>query len=278
MGKVRMRATGSHFNGPILFCVLAFLSSGCNETIGKVVSKHGFTELRPPSALLLLGTIITVREASPLTADIVCVQEASLGSDLPLQASETAEREVASHTSTSLKISADWLRKIQANAQYSAVENITLALTNVLIREVSDVTVFDKAKNRSADCVKAIAGRARNGQIVSMVKSIVGADVVYKVDFKSDANLYVSEKESLMKNLALELGADASTATSETVKGKGLIWGVHDDTWLAGVQPEDTFSVFFAKDKKSKEYVRETLARESLLSPDQVLRKIIVNP
>ena len=273
-----MKATGSHFHGPILFCVLAFLSSGCNETIGKVISKHGFTELRPPSDLLPPGTIITVREADPLTAEIVCVQEASLGPDLPLRASERVEREVASHTTTNFKITAEWLTRIQANAKYSSIENITLALTNVFAREVSDETVVDRVNKRGEACVRAIEGRVRNGQIVSMVKSIVGADVVYKVQFKPDANLYVSEKESIIKNLAVDLGADASTATSETVKGRALFWGVHDDTWLAGVQPGGSFSVLFTKDRKSRDYVRESVARESLLNPAQVLRKIIVNP
>ncbi len=273
-----MKVAGSYVAVPILYCVLALFSSGCNETIGKVMSRYGFTELRPPSDLLSPGTIITISDADPLTADIVCTQEASLGPDPLLQASEKTEREVAAQTKTSFNISEDWLTTIRANAKYSAVEHITLTLTNVLVREVSEDTVFDRTTNRSAECVEAMESRVRNGQIVSMIRSIVGADVVYKVDFRSEADLYVSGKESLIKSLAKDLGADASTATSETVEGKGLFWGVHDDTWLARIQSGSTFSVLLTKETKSRDFVKETLARERLLNPGQVVTKINVNP
>src|SRR4051812_37195577 len=73
----------------LLAASLLFLTACPN--LGELLRSYGYTELRPPSTLMMPGTIVWVRAKKPMTVGIVCTQQAAMGSAFMPLVSPTAE-------------------------------------------------------------------------------------------------------------------------------------------------------------------------------------------
>ncbi|MGH7146466.1 MAG: hypothetical protein ACREIJ_00995 [Nitrospiraceae bacterium] len=227
----------------VMGCLLALLAGGCCNTLGKLLGKYGYIELRPPSTLLSPGTMITVEDEDPLKAGIICPQEASLGASLEVKTSNSSESKLAKEASTDFSVDAKFLTQLKESEKYSSIESVKLSLSNVVVHELPDSTVFEKVKNRSDSCVEAIKFRRAQDQDVAIVKSVLAADVVYVVEFSAQSRLEASVKETIVKDLAAELGVKNSTVTSNSIQGTGLFWGIKPDTKLARIGKDGSFKL-----------------------------------
>jgi hypothetical protein len=214
------------------------------ESFGGMLAKYGFVELRPPSTLVPPGTIVRVKNADPLQAGIVCTQKSALGADVPLQESSSQEIVADDRDGASYYLDGSNLPILSVDARYASVERLKMSLTNVRVLEIADEAVYERFKQRSAGCQNAVAGLLQSpGSNVSMIKSVLMADVTYSAEFKRDQKLDAAVKVSLLKDIAPALGANSETATETGVSGKALYWGVIDDVRLAqaGLElPSDT--------------------------------------
>jgi len=201
-----------------------------------VLGRYGYVALRPPSTLVPPGTIIQVRSREPLEALIVCTRAASLGPDVPIQQSPSADSALVSDVSQAFSLSASLPTLLSGKAAYSSIRDVTMSVTNVNVLEISDADVFEGITHRRPACTEAIESLAQQpNATISMVKSVISADVTYSVHYKDDASLDAGARQQLLTTLAGDLHADVGTSTADTLQGHALFWGVIDDVRLAQV-------------------------------------------
>jgi hypothetical protein len=206
------------------------------QTFSDTLTQYGFVELRPPSTLLPPGTIVLLRSREPLQAQIVCTQKAALGVTVELLSSDSKSTSLGSQAEKSFQFDASALPFLATKSAYQSIGNVVMQLSNVRLLEIPDTAVYEGAAQRSEACRRAIEGLNGNpANQVSMIKSVLAADVSYGVEFKTTASLDVSSRLALVKELAVDLGADADSATAEQVRGSSLFWGVTDEIRLAQV-------------------------------------------
>lgn len=220
---------------PVLLACIAGIGCGGNS-FSDVLKGYGYTELRPPSTLYPPGTIVFVREKAPFQAGIVCTQKASLGEGLMPPESATASSKISNEFKKSLTLDAKYLERIKASGGYESVESIDVNVTNARVFALSDDLVRANIDKRSTACRDAVRARIEGNYDVSMISSILQADVEYSVAFKTSANLTASQQGAITQGLATSLGMSASSAGQSSIKGTGLYWGVIDDTFLIGVK------------------------------------------
>jgi hypothetical protein len=209
-----------------------------DKAFGQVLADYGFVELRPPSTLLPPGTIVRLKSREPLQAGIVCTQRAALGPALDLASSDSKSTSLGSLDGAGYALDGSVLPFLRVKAQYAQVEKVTMHLSNVRVIEIPDSTVYDGLARRSSGCKKALRGLAGDpAQTVSMIKSVLVADVSYGVDFRSSANLDAAARLAIVQSLGAELGANRNTATAGSVSGTALYWGATDDVQLVKAPP-----------------------------------------
>lgn len=213
---------------------LLFVFVGCRTSIGTVVRKYGYTELRPATTLSPPGTLARVTSTKPMQIRLVCAPSVAFGNDLKVANSDAATTEITQALNRGLKLEADYVKQIQANAAYKDVSNVAVSFTNVKVIEVPDSEVYRNVKFRSHDCEQARADHEAAGRQVTMVRSVVQADVNYFVSFKRELSAEV--KGDITKQLAATLGVAASETTDALIKGKGLYWGLIEDPRMADVK------------------------------------------
>lgn len=221
----------------LLLCVVG---AGCaDKTLSETIGAFEYTELVPPSTLVPPGTIIAIINENPVAAEIVCTVSMAAGEKLKAQKSPTVSVDIASKTSKSFKIDASYMDKLKATAKYKEVKDVVLTLSNVEVYEVSTADLIKNANNREEPCIKAIKLHRDQKQKVTTVKSIIKGDVVYTVEFKSE--LEAGIKADIVKNLALELGFESTSASGTRIKGQGLIWGIRENQALVDVEEIKAF-------------------------------------
>ncbi len=211
--------------------VIALISlSGCDK-LQKVLKKDGYTALRPPSTLMMPGTIVYRAErGSNIKAGIVCPQDAALGAGLQekLEVSDSASSKLAQKVTGKFNLSASYLNAIKAEGEFSHVKAITLALSNVKIYELPISTIVEHEKHRTDGCKDALKFAGDKKLRVSMISSALQADVVYSVELDSTASADVQLQLKVMKGLAVKLGGKLEVASESTLSGQGLLWGLRD--------------------------------------------------
>lgn len=206
------------------------------RTFSETLSQYGFVELTPPSTLLPPGTIVRLRTREPLQAQIVCTQKAALGPSVDLQSSSSQSTSLVSEAERAFNLDLSALPFLSSKAQYKSVGRVVMHLSNVAILEIPDTAVYEGYPQRSQACGRALADLESDpSNTVSMIKSVLAADVDYGIEFKDSSNLDVSAQVALVKALAADLGADASSAGEKSVQGHSLFWGVTDEIRLAQV-------------------------------------------
>jgi hypothetical protein len=211
---------------------------GCRSELSKTLGKYGYIELLPPSRLVPPGTIVEIKSKDPLIVGVVCQQIASLSDDIggKLLQSDSSASDLAQKTTATFQLEGGYLDKIKAKAEFKDVKDIKLSLSNVKVIEISDDVVIDAVKHRVATCMDAIKLRRANNQKVSMVKSVLQADVVYTVETSS--SLSVEAKADITEKVKAELGGALEKTGTSSLTGNGLYWGVRDDEVLAQVTAE----------------------------------------
>ena len=229
-----------------LLCSLAAVAAlGCSaippsappaahQSFSDTLTQYGFVELRPPSTLLPPGTIVRLRSREPLQAQIVCTQKGALGATVEVQSSDSNSTSLGSRAEKSFQLEASAMPFLATKSAYQSIGSVVVQLSNVRVLEIADSTVYEGAAQRSESCRRAIDSlNADPATQVSMIKSVLAADVSYGVEFKTSETLDAGSRLALVKALAVDLGADADSATAEQVKGSSLFWGVTDEIRLA---------------------------------------------
>lgn len=206
-------------------------------SIGETLSQYGFVELKPPSTLVPPGTWVTVLNTNPLHLGIICTPESSLGlvGTDQLGVSSSADSEIISKLSGSFDLGAKALAKIKGESKFAEVRKISFQLKNIRVIELADEVVMRGLQQRTQPCREAILFRIEGKESVSMVKSVLIADVDYRVEFNRE--LESRTEADLKKQLALELDLrlGAGEDGSSSLVGRDLIWGIREDARLAKV-------------------------------------------
>jgi hypothetical protein len=224
---------------------LALLLTACaTATLGHTLGDDSYAELRPASKLLVPGTIVIVRRADPFIAGIICTSDASLGAGFQPPVSPTVSRELKQKVEANFGLDASYLNALKAQAKYSSLKNVSLVISNSQVLEISDALVRANVKNRSDDCKKSIVGRRARRETITMITSVVQADVKYQVDFNENGSLSVAEKDALVKDLAAEFDVSAGASGSNSMSGAGLFWGSRDDQYMVSIGSDPNTLLF----------------------------------
>ncbi len=203
--------------------------------LGSVLVENGFVELRPPSNLFLPGTWVEVLDSDPLHLSIVCQPREALGlqNDELIASSESMKLSFEASLSPQFSVDAELMNDWKANLALDAIRSVQFTLSNLKLLEVPDSVVFDGFDKRTTNCNSAIKFRLTNEKPISMVKSVLVADVEYLIDFQGD--LDANAKAQAAKALALEIGVttDTTETNKTTLTGRQLVWGIRDDVALA---------------------------------------------
>ena len=204
-------------------------------SIGEILSQNGFVELKPPSTLVPPGTWVRVLSTNPLHLGVVCPPETALGLDGTnlLLYSSSADTETISKLSSSFDLGAKALAKVKGESKFSEVKIISLYLKNIRVIELPDDVVMQGLQKRAPHCREAIRFRIEEMKPVSMIKSVLIADVYYRVEFNRE--LGSGTEANLKKQLAMELDLrmDVGEDGSSSLVGRNLIWGIREDPQLA---------------------------------------------
>jgi hypothetical protein len=221
--------------------VAAILCASCESSseIGAFVRDNGYTDPKPPSNLLEPGTIVFQKSTKPLTYGIACTPQSAFGDGIAaaVKKAAAANASVVAKMQGKFKLDAGYQQQVRASVGAGYVKDIFLDFSNVELLSLPVNEVFERVADRKPGCVKAIEFLTRSGRPISLVIEALKANVLYTVSFQS--NIAAEAKVQAVQNLAVQLGADASSATQSTLKGTGLFWGLRDDASLAAVQPGD---------------------------------------
>lgn len=237
------RRAKPHRAGIAILAALAALFAGAmlcscdgDPSIGDVLKKNGYAEVKPPVRFYPPGTWVVISHEHPLYLSVVCTPDEAFGPGVPLAllSSESTNQIIKQTRDRKYSLEADTLDKIKAKAAFADVSKITFNLTNTRFVEIPDSVVMDRCQGMSPSCCAAIKLRLKKDKPVSMIKAVMMADMVYQVEFsrKLEANVEADIRQKLATELKVEM--TDSTSGSHLIVGKNLIWGVRDDADLAG--------------------------------------------
>ncbi len=210
----------------LLLSTLA-LTASCTTSLAKTIKEMGHQELRPPTTLTPPGTIVVIRDASPLEVAVVCTQDDVVKSRDILR-SRTESVKLAEKTKTSFRLGAEYLVAFGIDLRESHLDSVSLSMNDAEVLEISDAAIAAGALELSPSCRKAIEVRRDHHRTVGLIKSALRANVVYTLAF--DDTVDVTGKAALLSGLAIKLGGSVESTRSSTIRGEGLYWGVVTDT------------------------------------------------
>lgn len=196
----------------------------------------GYSQLEVPvGGHDVVGTIVVVPvDRVPIPFDVICTREESLGEIRPTiwNMADTSlerglDRAIQLHANTVVE-------KVKVDVEFSDLASIVATRTNSKVDKLSDTQVVEGESARRAACMSAIERAKRNlrpNERITFVREALSADVEYTFKWKRKASSPASIL-ALAKKLALSLGADASSATTSSAKGKSLYWAIRDDPEL----------------------------------------------
>ena len=214
------------------------LVGGRAATIDSILRQYKFTALAPPSTLVPPGTLVTVISEDPLVVGVICPSTESLGGELAKQliTSDSSASEEAAKLTGEFNLGIADQERLSAAVGSKFAKTIRVTLSNVKVVEIPDSVVFDLISGRKDSCSKAVEFRRKNGQKVSMIKSVIQASALYTVDF--DGTVDAKSRADITRAIAGSLGLTEGSASNGTIRGDNLFWGVRDDPSLASVSNE----------------------------------------
>ena len=221
---------------PVVIGVFMYFASVKKpNTIGTVLVENGYVELRPPSNLYRPGMWVTVLNENPLHLDTICGPQSALGleEDSGTIMSESSDLSFKSQLSGLFVADLAAIAAGAINIQLAMIQSVTFKLSNIKLVEIPDDVVRKGLDSRTSSCSESIKFRLGKQQTVSMVKSVLVADVIYNVSFEDSTNS--EDRSQTMKDLALHLGTkiDISQTGEMRLIGRQLVWGIRDDSVLA---------------------------------------------
>lgn len=222
----------------LLLDVVFLFLTGCEHTgLEHVLKEYGYSELRPPSTLAPPGTIVHVKSKTPYEVSVICPPMEAFGPNFSPVPSDTKQTVLSSSTSKTFELDAGYLDLLKADSRYKDLKSIKVLLSNVKVPIITDEMVVKNVSNRSLTCAEAVKNRRSQKFDLTVVDSVLIADVVYSIEFDSKLNLSVEVKKGLIQGLSPKLGADSSTVTAESVNGKSLYWGISENAYLLSIEP-----------------------------------------
>ena len=218
----------------------ALLSStllvGCAKQPGlnEAIQTYGYTSITPPSTLMTPGTVVYRIEQDPLQAGTICRAETVFGEEDITTQSSTASmvQELSQEGSFSLDVNLTSLLNGNANAEH--IKNVNVTLKNATLIEVPLADAMKAIdENRQDYCAEAIEESIKQGREVSLIASVLRADVTYDVVLDTSAGLSAEASQELIEGLAVSMGLSASNVNNTNIEGTGLFWGARQDVELA---------------------------------------------
>ncbi len=233
----------------VLTLVAVVSLNGCDATIGKTIRDYGgYSELRPPMTLVPPGTVVELQQREPATLEIVCSQTASLGDQFKVPESPTYNQALIQAVTKTFDIDVNYLKQIKLDAKYASVKNIKLTVSNATVAQLSADTVYASVVYRKPECQRAIDDYINDKRTISMITSILKADVAYRVEFDDAVQLSAAYQEEILKGVAAQFGAKYQSTGSQRISGDGLYWGIKDDAKLSLIRKDRLLST--TKDPK----------------------------
>jgi len=225
----------------VMSLVAAVGLAGCAKDIGDIVRELGHGELAPPATLLKPGTVVVVESARPFKARIICNQQALLGSNFDpsaLDTSGTISQKWTKKSSAKLGLKADEVSTINGSLGFKYVQDVAIKLSNARFFELNDALLADRVKagSISEGCVDVMNLRLEENQPITVLRSVLEADVEYTVTWDASLSGELDElKTSVLQDIAPLITAAYTTEGSNRILGKALFWGVKDDTFFVNV-------------------------------------------
>jgi hypothetical protein len=206
--------------GPVALVAIGFLfwclwPSG--ETPADVLRPLGYLEMIPPSHFNGPGTISTmeVLDDNKFTLYPTCQIDQELLSKLTME-SKTVETSLVQRLNKSFNIIPQIKEMVSAEFADDKVKDITISLKNVKILLMTDEGMFRVREEVIKDsCQKAIENNLQNGGVMCQTRSVIEADVIYKIEYEENASL---------KGPISKLGGGQKKSREQ--KGERLFYGV----------------------------------------------------
>ena len=195
------------------------------------------TPLTPPSNFYPPGTIVSIREDDPLgiSLSLICTQEQVLGEDYEPPSSGTAELLHNKEFSASAEINAqiDKLIEIGVVANLEHLKKISVSLENATIFEMPSADAYTNIGNESfiEGCAKAVNQELLDGDNLTIIKSVIEADLAYKLD--TGTELGTKAQLELTQAIApIVVGGKVKAIAQNSITAEGLHLGIVSDPSL----------------------------------------------
>lgn len=211
---------------------LGFTQGQCSSS--EMLAQYGYTELRPPSSLLQVGSLVAIDQRSPFQARIICGAEASLGPHLATLKSVTTNGSIRHLNNRSFTLDGKALQFNEIESLKS-VHSVTAKIRNARIVELTDEAVLVGMQYRSPECARAVRSRVEKGYTITMISSALICDIEYSVDFQHSMKTRKDAKSEAVKDLAVMLEGEFTSIDAGEIHAKGLVMGIRDDEYLSAL-------------------------------------------
>ena len=214
--------------------LMLVLAACAQATLRRTLQKYDYREIRPPTRLYAPGTILAAGQAEG-SVKRICDAEASLGGLRP-EPSPGFTLDFRQNVTKVFGIDGEYLHQLKQSPHYRSVKNVHLNLSNVSIIGLALNRVVRGTMDRTTDCWRAMEATLQQRLDMTMVESVIQADVQYQVVYNTDVMAGFSKRE-IAESLATDLGITGLHLTSvgtDSISGNGLYWGLREDQGFLG--------------------------------------------
>jgi len=231
-------ATELRWCRPSILVLCVFLATGCAnvgddaQSIGQAVNDLGFTQVYPPTTLSPPGTVVWVQGDQTFTSGVVCTQDNALGEGLDVRQAPTLTAEWRNKASAGMTLGGTFTQKLNAELGGTYLKDVALRLTNAVVLELDDAQVLDHAASHdpSPGCLAAIGLRREEGATLSIVRSVLKADVEFTLSY--DTGTTAEAKAEVSERIRANLSGSAKVTRDDSIVAKNTFIGVKDDALL----------------------------------------------
>jgi hypothetical protein len=186
----------------------------------------GYYALTPPSTLFLPGSFGTIEKQSDQTVvlGLACDMDQKQLKDMTSQ-SDTADTSVTSKISDRYVATARAAIAALSESKGQRVREISASLENTRILAMSEQSLIAvQNEYLKGDCQQAVRALVDAGRKVCQTQEVLLGDISYRMSFQKQAS--IEQRTSFARELAVKLGFDGDRAGEDSIKGKGLHYGV----------------------------------------------------
>ena len=206
---------------------ILFGGSGC-LSVNKIVRDYGYQPVKPPSLLFEPGAIVKIRNmVGPVKLETICPAAGAVPG-LTVRKSPGASLEATQKFSTLNKIDADYIRLINVRIGANVVREVSTKWANVELLETDRESIRKALPNRTEECKQSVADAKKAGEKLTMISSVIKADVDYTVSLKVGVSVTAQIAAEIVKGLGLTGDHTNDLTANSTVKGSGIYWGMRE--------------------------------------------------